>query len=214
MSEATDWTRWWPWPADDPLLADLLAAYDDPARRYHDRQHLLEVLTRIDRILDAEPSETGTNVPLILAAFFHDAVYERAAGEVSDEEASARWAERALAGRIPAQQVATVAALVRATVDHRAAGLGSQAEVLLDADLGILAADERRYAEYAAAVRAEYAHVPEEMFARGRSAILRELIGRERLFRTDYAHRYWESSARSNVARELSELDRVSPPDR
>lgn len=214
MSSSTDWTRWWPWSADDPLLADLLAAYDDPARRYHNREHLIEVLTRIDRILGAALPATAVSVPLILAAFFHDAVYEGATGAVSDEEASARWAECALAGRIPAQQVATVAALVRATVDHRAVGLGSQAEVLLDADLGILAADERRYAEYAAAVRAEYAHVPEEMFARGRSAILRELIGRERLFRTDYAHRHWESAARVNVARELRGLDRVSPPDR
>lgn len=198
------------------MLHALLAAYGDDARRYHDQTHLLEVLGRIDEIV-ADPSRgDAPGATLRLAAFFHDAVYGGRPADghrsdaASDEEASAQWAERALAGRLPHEQVAVVADLVRATADHRAGALGRDAAVLLDADLGILAADHERYAAYAEGVRAEYAHVPSAAFAAGRSAILRDLLQRDRLFLTDHAHREWEQAARANVGRELRELERLS----
>jgi predicted metal-dependent HD superfamily phosphohydrolase len=79
--------------------------------------------------------------------------------------------------------------------------------VLSDADLAILAADETRYAEYAAAVRAEYAAIPDAQFTRGRRAILEDLAGRPHLFHTSHARANWEAAARSNLATELARLD-------
>jgi predicted metal-dependent HD superfamily phosphohydrolase len=78
--------------------------------------------------------------------------------------------------------------------------------VLSDADLAILASSPERYAEYAADVRHEYSHVPDEVFRTGRAAILRDLVGKPHLFHTTWARTHWESAARANVAAELARL--------
>ena len=197
----TDLAHWWPLSGADGLRADLERAYADPARGYHDTLHLREVLERLDEL-------DGTGTAVLLAAWFHDAVYD---GRPGDEERSARWAERALpeAG-VETPVVAEVARLVRLTERHRPAAGDDAGERLSDADLGILAAAGDRYAEYAATVRWEYAHVPDDQFAAGRAAILRDLLGKPTLFHTTYAREHWEGPARTNVARELAELDAIS----
>ena len=78
--------------------------------------------------------------------------------------------------------------------------------LLSDADLAILAAPPDRYAEYVADVRREYAALDEASFAAGRLAVLTDLAGRERLFRTEHAHRHWEGPARANLAAEAARL--------
>jgi predicted metal-dependent HD superfamily phosphohydrolase len=69
-----------------------------------------------------------------------------------------------------------------------------------------LASDPARYAEYAADVRREYAHVDDADFRRGRDAVLRDLLAKPRLFHTAYAFEHWEAPARANVERELAAL--------
>ena len=197
----TDLSRWWPLTGADGLRAELEAAYAEPSRGYHDTLHLREVLERLDELGPA-----GTAV--VLAAWFHDSVYD---GRPGDEERSAQWAEQALPGAgVAATTVAEVARLVRLTEQHRPADGDDAGELLSDADLGILAADPDRYAAYVATVRREYAHVPDEAFAAGRAAILSDLLAKATLFHTTYAREQWEERARANVARELTELDPVS----
>lgn len=192
-----------PWPLDDaPDLRDaLLAAYADPSRGYHDVRHLAEVLERLEELADAGTSYDRT--PVLLAAWFHDAVYD---GERDAEERSAAWAEESLAGLVDAATVSEVARLVRLTESHRPDDADANGCALSDADLGILAAPQRRYDEYAAAVRTEYGHLAEEVFNTGRADVLRELTAKPRLFHTTYALSRWEEPARRNVERELSVL--------
>ncbi len=196
---------------DDPLparwpLADhegerdaLLAAYGDPARGYHDRLHLTEVLDRIDE-LGQGPAVDGT--ALGLAAWFHDGVYDGLRG---DEDRSAIWAEDALADT---SHAAEVARLVRLTEHHDPAPDDLVGQVLCDADLAILAAPPERYDAYVAGVRRDYAHISDADFALGRSAVLRDLGARDRLFHTAYARAHWEPTARANLA---AELERLTP---
>jgi len=182
------------WPLDDlPDLRDeLLAAYDAEGRSYHDIRHLTEVLDRLE--------ELGCDdVVVRLAAWFHDAVYDAAAG---DEERSAVWAERAL----PPELAGEVARLVRVTAAHDPAADDLAGQQLCDADLAILAARPGRYEEYARDVRREYAAVPDDDFARGRGAILTGLLMRPRLFHSERARALWEQPARANVAAELDRL--------
>lgn len=191
----------WPLPEDPGTARELLAAYDGPTRGYHDRHHLTEVLDRIEGLRDAgadcEP------LPVLLAAWFHDAVYD---GERDAEERSATWAEAALAPWLPAAVVAEVARLVRLTETHRPAPGDRNGEVLSDADLGILAADPGRYAAYVAAVRREYAHLDDATFTVGRRHVLEQLLAKPSLFHTAPAIAAWERPARANVAAELSRL--------
>jgi predicted metal-dependent HD superfamily phosphohydrolase len=191
------------WPLPDVELRNrLTTAYGDPRRGYHDLRHLSEVLTRLDELAGA--GEPFDELPVRLAAWFHDAVHD---AEPGAEERSARLAQRELADRaVEAPVVAEVVRLVRMTEHHRP-GLGdANGSALSDADLAILAAPADRYAEYVEDVRREYAAVPDEAFRSGRAAVLRQLSQKPSLFHTAYARQHWELRARENLARELQGL--------
>ena len=134
---------------------------------------------------------------MLLAAWFHDAVYD---GERDAEERSAAWAEQALDGLVDAATVAEVARLVRLTETHRPADDDRTGCVLSDADLGILAADPTRYAEYVAAVRREHDHLDDATFNAGAAPVLADLLAKPRLFHTTHAAAHWEEPARATPA--------------
>jgi predicted metal-dependent HD superfamily phosphohydrolase len=171
---------------------------EEPHRRYHDATHLAEVLDRVDE-LAGEADDPGA---VRLAAWFHDAVYRPLRGD--NEDRSAILAERMLADTdLPPDTVANVARLVRLTATHDPEPGDRDGAVLCDADLAILAAGPERYAAYAAAVREEYAELPDETFRAGRADVLRRMLGRPALFRTAPARDRWETAARHNMETEL-----------
>jgi predicted metal-dependent HD superfamily phosphohydrolase len=184
------------WPLPDRLDIEerLIEAYS-AGRGYHDLRHLTEVLSRLDEL------GAGGDAELVLAAWFHDSVYE----DSGDNEArSAELAETELADT--GVDVSEVARLVRLTEHHDPEPGDRRGEALSDADLAILAADPDRYAEYAAGVRREYAAFSDADFRAGRLAVLEDLAAREAIFRTAYAREHWEPQARENLAREIAEL--------
>lgn len=191
-------TRALPWPLPDTALRDDLVRRWSTDRGYHDLTHLAEVLDHLIAL------DAGDDTTLLLAAWFHDAVYDDAP---DPEERSAQLAEMLLADA--GVDVPEVARLVRLTAHHRPADDDWRGQLLTDADLAILAAPTDRYEEYVAGVRAEYAAVPDPDFARGRAAVLRELLAKPTLFHTTRARELWEGQARANVAAELTRLDRA-----
>jgi predicted metal-dependent HD superfamily phosphohydrolase len=191
----------WPLPGARPLGAQLVASYAHPDRRYHDGRHLGEVLDRVHEL-----SVNGVEfdrMAVLLAAWFHDSVYD---AQPDAEKRSAAWASEALPTLVDQAVVDEVVRLVLMTEHHQPAEDDANGCALSDADLAILAASPERYAEYAASVREEYAAVPDDAFAAGRAAILRELLAKPHLFRTAYARGAWEADARANVQRELETL--------
>jgi predicted metal-dependent HD superfamily phosphohydrolase len=177
---------------------DLAARYGEPHRRYHTREHLADVLDLVDELAAyaADPDAVR------LAAWFHDAVYDPRRGD--NEERSAWLAERMLTDTdVGPQVVAEVARLVRLTVTHAPDPDDGNGRVLCDADLAVLAAEPDRYAAYAAAVREEYAFVPDEHFNRGRADVLRGLLELPALFGTPAARERMEGRARHNIETEL-----------
>jgi predicted metal-dependent HD superfamily phosphohydrolase len=197
----TDLAGWWPLPDRDDLRERLCRAYDDPARGYHDLRHLAEVLQRLDELM---PAGHPTRDVVLLAAWFHDAVYDGStAGD--NEERSARMAERQLAAT---PYAAEVARLVRLTATHRPADDDLDGQLLCDADLAILAAPPQRYDEYTAGVRQEYAAIPDRAFRAGRRRVLEDLLAKDSLFHTEAARERWERRARANVQAEIEELSR------
>jgi predicted metal-dependent HD superfamily phosphohydrolase len=187
-------------PGQQELGKNLIVRYGEPHRRYHTTKHLLHVLTMIDRLADDH------DLFLVrLAGWYHDAIYAIPVGQVSNEEASARLALRELS-RVGLEQedLNQVARLVRLTETHLPGPRDPEGELLCDADLAILASDPADYAEYVAAVRAEYANVPEEDFLAARLAVLTDLAERE-IFRTAKG-RQLSDAARTNLAAEINVL--------
>lgn len=181
----------------------LIESWAEPARRYHTLAHLREVLDCVDRL-----RAHATDVAAVrLAAWYHDAVYN---GRPDDEANSAARAEMELTslGLAPAL-IAEVSRLVRLTASHHPDSGDRNGETLCDADLQILASPADRYAEYIAAVRAEYSDLPDEIFSAGRAQVLRALLDSPTLFHTPYGRRHWETQARANLHRELRALAAV-----
>ncbi|BEK94301.1 HD domain-containing protein [Nocardia seriolae] len=179
----------------------LVRRYSEPHRRYHTVEHLAAMLAVIDD-LAADAADLDA---VRYAAFFHDAVYAMDGGD--NEEASARLAETTLpAMGVAPETVAEVARLVRLTGGHHPDPSDRNGAVLCDADLAILAAAPPVYAAYTAAVRAEYAHVPDDLFRPGRAAVLGALADQPALFRTPTGRARYEDAARANLAAELATL--------
>lgn len=185
------------------VAAALLACWSEPHRHYHTVEHLVAVLNVVDAYADL-----AVHPDLVrLAAWCHDAVYDpRAAGD-ANERASAALARDLLVplGLTP-HAVREVGRLVRLTADHKVATGDPDGGLLCDADLAILASPPREYDRYAAAVRREYAHVPNEVFRAGRAAVLDRLLALPALFRSPPLSERYERSARANLMRELTAL--------
>jgi predicted metal-dependent HD superfamily phosphohydrolase len=186
-------------PGHDALFLDLLDRWSESHRQYHGCTHLLAVLEALDLLTEpAEPPRT-----VLLAAWFHDAVYRGVAGE--DEEESARLAEARLSeARLPAREIDEVARLVRLTSDHRPAPGDDDGALLCDADLSVLGGEPEPYARYVAAVREDYAHIGDADFAAGRAAVVRRLLELDPLFHSERARELWLDAARRNLRGELA----------
>ncbi|MEU6074622.1 metal-dependent phosphohydrolase [Micromonospora sp. NPDC047074] len=187
----------------DRVGAELLTRWREPHRHYHTPDHLTAVLD----VVDAHASAAARPDLVRLAAWCHDAVYDPRAGGDDNERQSAALAGTRLARLgLPADAVTEVRRLVLLTAGHAVDPDDADGALLCDADLAVLAAPPEAYDRYAAAVRREYAHVPEPAFRAGRAQVLTGLLALPALFRLPpLAHR-WEAPARANLTRELATL--------
>lgn len=192
-------------PMVDAAGADLRRRWAEPQRRYHTLDHLLAVLSTVDELADAAADPDLVR----LAAWWHDAVYDPRAGGGDNERASAALAGAVLGDlRVPPPAVAEVVRLVELTATHDPRPEDRNGAVLCDADLAVLAGPADEYDRYAAAVRGEYAHVPDDAFRAGRAAVLSSLLALPQLFRVRVR---WEATARANLRRELASLRATRP---
>ena len=182
----------------DGVLAAVLAAWREPQRRYHTLQHLGECVVLFERVgaLATHPAEVEVGL------WFHDAVYD--VGRSDNEARSADWLrEAAGADGVAVDVVERICALIMAT-RHAALPTGVDAQLFVDIDLAILAADEARFAEYERQIRAEYAFVPEATFRTRRRAVLGGFLERERIYSTPRLRDELEARARANLANAIA----------
>lgn len=183
--------------APAPLLQRLLQAYAEPQRHYHTLQHLGEALALLEPALALaqQPGEVE------LALWFHDAIYDTQAKD--NEARSADWAVAALREQgLPADAAQRMHDLVMATC-HAALPQGVDAQLLVDADLGILAAGPQRFAEYERQVRAEYQWVPLPLYRARRREVLQGFLDRGAIYGSAHFHERLEARARRNLEQSL-----------
>ena len=199
------------------LGENLLQAWEHPHRAYHHSGHLSQMLADLDRLYAAYPQGSTPLAP-VLAAWFHDAVYEGAPGE--DERRSEQLAGASLeplvaADLLSGEELQMVRLLVRATATHELpesaelpAGYAvTDIEFFLDADMAILAVEPARYHRYLRGVRSDYSHFDDEAFYTGRTTFLRSILERERIFLSEQGLQLWEEPARANLQAELTEWE-------
>jgi len=196
----------------DPLAvaatgADLLRRWTEAHRRYHSTRHLVELFRSLEELEEAAEIGAVEATTGRITAWLHDAVSDPHARPGGNEAASAELAATVLA-RVdaPADVVATVQAVIRMTDGHGSDDGQSLTRAFHDSDLWILSAPERRFDEYCAQVREEYAHVPDVIYRAARSTILADFVRRDPLYLTAYGQQQWDDPARANLSRELRRL--------
>jgi len=184
------------------VIPALEAAYSEAGRRYHTRRHIEECLD----LLAGWPG-LGEHERRVLtwAIWWHDAVYDARAAD--NEAKSAEMARRDLPalGASPVE-VDEVARLILLTAGHQVSVGDRFGAVLVSIDLAILGAEPAAYDNYSAAVREEYAHVPDPLWRQGRARVLQHFLDAPVIFPDAQFREEREAHARANLARELASL--------
>lgn len=187
--------------------AALEAAYATPARAYHNFQHVREVLRQYD-LVAAGPGWMQP-VEVYLAVLYHDAIYE--AGRGDNEARSADLAIEHIARWLPdaGVEAARVAELIHLTARHGRFSpddVDRDAALFLDCDMAILGAEPALFDAYDRGIAAEYrGHVPAWVFKLNRRRFLKSLLGRERIYLSDFFHARLDAQARINLRRAVTE---------
>jgi predicted metal-dependent HD superfamily phosphohydrolase len=191
-----------------PVRAELVVAYSAPDRHYHGLAHIEALL----RLADVHATTIADSDAVEAAIWFHDAIYDTRRKD--NEEKSAELALARLAGVAAPDQLARIAAMIRATTDHAIpdfgggapAGVVRDCALFLDFDLAILGSSTAEFADYEEAVRREYAWVSEPQWIAGRRAVLEHFLARPSIYATAQFRATHETAARRNLADALARL--------
>ncbi len=181
-------------------LAGLRARYAEPHRAYHTQAHIDAMLAG----LRALGSAVGQPDMVELAIWYHDAVYDPAAGD--NERRSADLLRAELAGLADPAMLAQAEALVCWTADHGIpAGLPADrhrdAALFLHLDMAVLGADRATFDAYERGIAAEFVPVyGDGRFRVGRAQFLQATLERPRLFHSAHFDRLYDAAARDFVA--------------
>jgi predicted metal-dependent HD superfamily phosphohydrolase len=192
------------------LFDSLLGRHRETHRQYHGVRHVTWVVRHVEELAATElVDDVGA---VVVAAFFHDAIYDPQASD--NESASARLADHELAALgWDAHRRQRVSTMIEATATHDVPddpgidpGIDIDTAVLLDADLAVLGSEPAGYQAYVAGVRSEYAHVSADDWRAGRTQVLQSFLDRPALYATATALARWEARARANLAAEVASL--------
>lgn len=191
------------------LEADLKAAYQAPGRAYHNWDHITYLLGEFHRLA----AHWRRPAAVEMAIYWHDVVYEPTSA--TNEADSAAQMERRLRGLADPSVVRDAIDLVLATASHDTppglpAELAEDCALFLDMDMSILGVAPDRFDAYDAAIREEFAVVPDETYRVRRADVLAGFLARERLFLTDIYRRSHDAQARDNLRRAISRLSQAS----
>jgi predicted metal-dependent HD superfamily phosphohydrolase len=184
------------------VFQELINAYTQPDRYYHNLTHIDNILSTISRFSNM----LNDPLAIYLAGWFHDFVYD---SQASDNEDRSMQAAQKLLRSIGLDRaiVDRISGLILATQGHQIDPHDLDRCILLDADLAILGTDPVLYQMYQRSIRREYSWVTDNDYRTGRIRVLESFLSRKRLYYTDLLFNELESIARINVATEILQLN-------
>jgi predicted metal-dependent HD superfamily phosphohydrolase len=187
----------------DEVFTDLINTYSHPTRQYHNLEHIEEILSLLEQVKDIVQ-----NVQLLkLSAWFHDYIYNPQAKD--NEELSAIHIEQVLSQlNIGSEIIYSTTRIIRSTYNHQPLLTSIDNLIFLDLDLAILGATQKRYLQYAQAIRKEYQHLSDRDYYQGRIKVLTQFLTRPRIYYTDYFYHRLETTARKNIQTEINHLSK------
>ncbi|KAK1734663.1 putative metal-dependent phosphohydrolase [Skeletonema marinoi] len=223
-------------------LEKISQLYAEPHRAYHNMTHVQDVIASLDFLLDGEDSSIDAHTTcekaiLILAAFFHDVIYnpksstnEKDSADLFLQFASELGYQRDDNDEQPCTQqhirncimVMQIEECIIATATHiSSAGIAHETQnhtlaTFLDADMSILGKDVEIYDKYAGCIRREYefrADILESFLPildedAASTTATTPVKKHSFIYATDKGRLQWEEQARSNLKNEIEMLRR------
>lgn len=181
-----------------PPIEPLVKAYSDPARTYHNWEHIEACLEGLQQCGEL----TAVNAA---ALFYHDCIYDTKRSD--NEERSADYMTHELqAAAVAEPAINTIRRLILAT-RHREIPKLRDEQLVVDVDLSILGAGPGDYRRYVEAIRQEYGWVDDASFAVGRGDFLKKLLARDHIFSIGHFRLAFEDQAQANIRSELDQLE-------
>lgn len=192
-NDTTTMGRWW------DRIVNLHSA---PDRRYHTLVHLFEMMGYVDLV------EQSTNPTMILAVFFHDAIYDATSG--TNEEDSANLF-REFCNDMHCRDAEIVSSVIRYILQTKSHvipkdGCDRNLALFLDIDMAVLGKDEPAYLHYASLIRQEYHFVEQSVYCEKRANILSTFLGEKDIFASQLLNEALEPQARHNLRMEIELL--------
>ncbi len=176
---------------------NLLRHYQDGQRAYHNLSHIYSMFTKWDTMgLEMDSS-------LEYAIWYHDIIYDSKAKD--NEQQSADFFRQAFLNVMDGESLDRVTQLILSTQKHFPLLEADELNpLMLDLDLFILSAPSDLYGKYSAAIRKEYAWVPNELYRIGRTKVLESFLERSRIYFSNVFFELHETDARHNLELELN----------
>ena len=200
-----------PIPLLEAEARDLISRWNAKGRILHNTRHLIKTLARIDEIASTAHDPDVLRVAL----WYQGAVLNRSfdvfqRGTNSDEqEFSALYHARSRMEALGLSEdvISRVQELMMALFTHRADPSDMDAQVLIDADLGMLAASPQDFKRFRESLREECPDLCDTDYVRARRLAIKKILAREQIFHSPLALA-WEESARANLEAESAKLAR------
>lgn len=174
---------------------ELHQLYTAPSRYYQTLEHVAYMLQQLIPVA----SQVQNWDALLFSVYYHDSIYKIPGSQ--NEEKSAQLFQKRISPTT-FQHIEHVKQQILSTKTH-VKSTDTDTNLLLDADLSILGENENTYNTYRLHIRKEYHIYPDMIYNRERIKILKRLLARETIYKTDDFKEKFEEKARQNIAMEL-----------
>lgn len=189
---------------------DLVARWCAPDRHAHNTRHLINVLAHLDEL-----SSTAHDPDVLrVATWYHGALLNKAVTAPvrgADPRKGASGCCLHTRTRLAALGVSEdvtdrVVELIDLMTRHACARDDVDAQVLVDADLALLADTPQEYKKYRQLLREEFVDVDDLTYYLARRRVVRGLLARDSVFQSPLGQA-WEERARANLEVELAKIE-------
>lgn len=177
----------------------ITRGYSEPHRFYHSQRHILFCLKQFERVEDRLSDIAAVG----LAIWFHDLILDPSA---NDNEAQSKQQFETLAkNHLPEKLIEKTSALIMLTC-HVDTPFNFDESCIQDIDLSTMGEDWDSFVRDVDDLRKEYSHLSDERFNDVTLNFYHDMLGREKIYTSDYFHEHCEQQARDNIKRYMREI--------
>ncbi|MDU1891897.1 MAG: hypothetical protein E6767_14515 [Dysgonomonas sp.] len=180
------------------LWLEIINLYSDQNRYYHNLLHLQNILKELRPVINNIKNKDA----ILFATFYHDIIYD-IKSKTNEEDSSLLANERLQ--ELDFSDIQICKEMILATKGHSKSE-NKDINLFIDADLSILGQDWSIYSNYMQQVRKEYIVYPDSVYNTGRKNLLKEMLGMDTIFKSEYFYDRLEQNARTNINTEIEIL--------